>query len=248
MRADSALRATQAGARTLADAAYLTLRREILVGTRLPGAPLRLEALKQELSMGFSPLREAMMRLRSEGLVESLGQRGFCVALATPEQFDDLMSSRVRIEALLLEDAIRCGDDDWEATILGDFHRLSKRDHTNPATGLISEDWDAAHRAFHFSLVMASESVCLKGFWQSLFDQGQRYRQITVTRGSMLRDDRAEHQRLMDAVMRRDLPAALEASREHIENTQTLVRRLMFDAARNSRAERVSDVANLHKT
>jgi DNA-binding GntR family transcriptional regulator len=244
MRAERGHGSRPEGVRTLADAAYLRLKREILLGTRQPGAPLRLEALKKQLEMGFSPLREALMRLHSERLVDGLGQRGFCVARATPEQFDDLMRSRVRIEALLLEDAIRCGGDDWEATILGNFHRLSKREHTDPRTGLISEDWDAAHRAFHFSLVMASESACLKDFWQTLFDQGQRYRQITVTRGSRLRDDRAEHQRLMDAIMRRDLPEALAASREHIENTQALVRRLMFDSARFP--EGATDAAGLH--
>jgi DNA-binding GntR family transcriptional regulator len=234
MRSQSASPSNDKGARTLADTAYGELRRQILLGTRPPGSPLRLERLKEELGMGFSPLREAMMRLRSEGLLEVHGQRGFRVAPATPEKFDDLMISRARIEALLLEDAIRCGDEDWEARVVADFHRLSRRERTDPATGLISEGWDAAHRAFHYSLVAASDSDCLKGFWEPLFDQAQRYRQITVTRGSTLRDDHAEHQRLMETVINRDLPEALAASRKHIENTRALVRRLMFDGSANA--------------
>src|SRR3546814_8817745 len=72
-----------------------------------PGEPLRLERLKQDLKIGFTPLREALMRLSSEGLVLAEEQRGFRVAPATLADLEDIMTSRAEIEALALQRAIR---------------------------------------------------------------------------------------------------------------------------------------------
>src|SRR3546814_20639188 len=56
------------GAQTLAEAAFIELRRQLLSGALQPGEPLRLERLKQDLKIGFTPLREALMLLSSEGI------------------------------------------------------------------------------------------------------------------------------------------------------------------------------------
>ena len=58
------------GSQKLAEVAFEALRRQLLTGALEPGAPLRLERLKRELGIGFTPLREALMRLSSEGLVD----------------------------------------------------------------------------------------------------------------------------------------------------------------------------------
>src|SRR3546814_369960 len=103
------------GAQTLAEAAFIELRRQLLSGALQPGEPLRLERLKQDLKIGFTPLREALMRLSSEGLVLAEEQRGFRVAPATLADLEDIMTSRAEIEALALQRAIRLGGDDWRS-------------------------------------------------------------------------------------------------------------------------------------
>src|SRR3546814_17788514 len=76
------------------------------------------------LKIGFTPLREALMRLSSEGLVLAEEQRGFRVAPATLADLEDIMTSRAEIEALALQRAIRLGGDDWEARIVAAFHQI----------------------------------------------------------------------------------------------------------------------------
>lgn len=217
------------GGQTLAEAAFLQLRQQLLSATLAPGAPLRLEKLKQDLGIGFTPLREALMRLTSEGLVEAEEQRGFRVAAATLADLEDIMRTRADIEALALTRAIEIGDHDWEALIVAAFHRMSRKKAIDAETGLISAEWDEAHRAFHLSLIEACDSRWLKRFWTTLFDQAQRYRQIAVTRGTPYRSDLAEHQRLMEATLARDLPAALRASRAHIESTRDVVCKIVAE-------------------
>ena len=208
---------------TRAETAFLELRRRLLSGDFAPGAPLRLERLKGDMGIGITPLREALMRLSSEGLVVAEEQRGFRVAPATRDDLEDIMRTRVEIEAMALREAMARGGDDWEATIVGAFHRLSRRHPTDPETGAMMPDWEAAHAAFHVSLIAACESRWIKHFWQMLFDHARRYRQIAVVRGRGYRDDLAEHECLMRAVIARDVEAALAASAAHIATTRTVV-------------------------
>jgi DNA-binding GntR family transcriptional regulator len=212
---------------TRAEAAFLEIRRRLLSGEFSPGAPLRLERLKSELGIGITPLREALMRLTSESLVVAEEQRGFRVAPATQDDLEDIMRTRIEIEALALREAMDRGGDDWEATIVGAFHRLSRRNPTDPDTGAMMPDWEAAHAAFHVSLIAACESRWIKHFWQTLFDHSRRYRQIAVVRGRAYRDDLAEHERLMRAVLARDVEAALAASAAHIASTRAVVEVLL---------------------
>jgi GntR family transcriptional regulator, carbon starvation induced regulator len=211
----------------LAEQAYTQLRRKLLSGVLEPGAPLRLERLKRDLGIGLTPLREALMRLSSEGLVEVEDIRGFRAAPATLRDMEDIMLSRAQIEAIALADAIARGDVDWEAEIVASFHRMSRYAASDPETGLVTDAWASAHRDFHRSLIEACESRWLKRFWLILFDQAQRYRHLSVTRGAAYRDDTAEHRQLMEAVLARDSEVALAASRGHIDSTCRILSRLL---------------------
>ena len=73
---------------TRTSAVYEQLRREIIQGTLLPGEKLRIEVLRTRYKVGGTPLREALNRLSTEGLVTQFEQRGFRV---TPVSADDLL-------------------------------------------------------------------------------------------------------------------------------------------------------------
>jgi len=212
---------------TLAETAFTELKKQIIAGQLAPGTPLRLEALKVSLGIGFTPLREALTRLTGEGLAEVNGQRGFRVAPITLEKLQDTIQRRIEIEALALTRAMERSNEDWEAGIIANFHRLSRRNAIDPDTGLVSPAWDSAHRDFHFSIVEGCDSEWLLYFWQLLFDQAHRYRQIAVTHGMPYRDDHTEHQRMVDALLDRNLEEALASSRDHIESTYKVVLKVL---------------------
>ena len=103
--------------RTLIEAAYATLRSEIVDGTLEPGAKLRTEELRARYDVSGSTIREALTRLLGEALVTSEGQRGFRVATATLEDFRDLTEVRKLIETEALRQAIAAGGEAWEGDI-----------------------------------------------------------------------------------------------------------------------------------
>ena len=71
--------------------AYHDLRNAIITGTIPPGERLKVETLKDTLSTGASPVREALSLLTSDQLVERIDQRGFRVARASREQFQEIL-------------------------------------------------------------------------------------------------------------------------------------------------------------
>lgn len=208
---------------TLAAETLRRLREDILSCRFKPGERLRLEQLKGAYGAGFSPLREALMHLTSEGLVIAEGRRGFRVAPVSAEDLLDVTLTRQQIDAIALRDSMTVGDDEWEAGILAALHRLRKARHLDPQTGLVEPDWTRKHREFHYSLVAAARSRWIKHFWAITFDQSDRYRRLAVALSSNSRNDDAEHQELIDAVLSHDIERACELSRCHIQRTAEIV-------------------------
>ena len=102
------------------------MRTDIISCALKPGAKLRFEALRDMYAVSFSTLREALSRLVAEGLVIAEDQRGFVVAPVSIDDLNDLTYVRVLVERECIGLAIKHGNDDWEADIIGSFHRMDR--------------------------------------------------------------------------------------------------------------------------
>jgi len=81
----------------LGDQVYRTLRASLRNGKILPGYPLQEVQLAAQLGVSRTPVREALTRLASEGLVASDG-RSFCVPELTQQNVDDIYAVRFLVE------------------------------------------------------------------------------------------------------------------------------------------------------
>ena len=138
--------------------AWQILREAIFTGRFQPGAPLRFHEMQALCEMSVSPVREALTRLVTEGLVETEHNRGYRVAPLSRRDLDDLVRTRVQIEGWALERAIALGDEVWEARIMSSLHlltRLPRRRAGEPR--LMDEEWERRHIDFHQSLIAACE-------------------------------------------------------------------------------------------
>src|SRR6266576_5934453 len=107
-------------------AIYERLRREIIQGTLLPGEKLRIEVLRTRYNVGGTPLREALNRLSTEGLVTQSDQRGFRVTPVSADDLVELTRTRCWINEVALRDSIARGGRDWVERVLLALHRLSR--------------------------------------------------------------------------------------------------------------------------
>lgn len=207
-------------AQTLNASALTHLRSDILACRLMPEERLRVEALRERYGMGTSPIREALMRLEAEGLVELEQNKGFRVSQVSRENLHDLMRTRIEVETIALRWSIEKGGVEWEAGLLSAFHRLSRQakiDPNNPDA--ISEDWIREHTTFHAALVSACGSPTLMSIRTRLFEQADRYVALSIMSSGPLRDDVTEHKQLMRAALNREVDKVIELNRLHITKT-----------------------------
>jgi DNA-binding GntR family transcriptional regulator len=89
------------------------LQHAILEGVLKPGERLRAEALAQRFGTSRTPIREALLQLEAQGLVEVEPNRGAVVRAFDREDLLDLYSVRALLEpAAAARAATRIGDDD----------------------------------------------------------------------------------------------------------------------------------------
>jgi DNA-binding GntR family transcriptional regulator len=215
---------------TLNAAVFRQIRADVVACRLMPNERLRVEALRERYGVGGSPIREALMRLQAEGLVELEQNKGFRVAAVSRDRLIDLMRARVEIESIALRWSIEQGGVGWEADLLGAFHRLSRQKKTG--SGSISPDWIKEHRAFHAALVAACGSPALQAIREGLFDQSERYVALSIVSKWMPRNDSAEHEQIMRAALARNIARAIELNSEHIERTAQKVAKSLAEADR----------------
>jgi len=78
--------------------AYDHLKSDVLSGHFNPGERLTEEHLAKALGVSRTPVREALHKLASEGLIQPLESRGFCVARDSREEIEDLFDIRAALE------------------------------------------------------------------------------------------------------------------------------------------------------
>lgn len=210
-----------APAATVSEQAFLSLRRDVLQGKHPPGIKLKLELLQVQYGYSSSPLREALNRLAQEGLVRADERRGFRVAPVSAEDMADITRMRLMIDVPALRDAIATGDDAWEAALVASFHRLERLEaRLTEGPVILDAEWVQRHRDFHGALLAACPSRRQLAMSASLFDQAERYRQISGRHRQGLRRKNDEHRRLMQAALKRDGDTACVLLADHIEGTQ----------------------------
>jgi DNA-binding GntR family transcriptional regulator len=212
------------GGQTLSEGVYQELRADILACRLRPDTKLQINTLAAEREVSLSGVREALSRLSAEGLVVAEPQRGFRVAPVSLQDFSDLTMTRIDIENLCLVRSMDKGGVDWETAVVATRHRLSRTPYWAPADDRrLSEEWAAAHNAFHEALVSASGSAHLSRIRKSLYQQSERYRRLSVPLFAAKRNVEAEHQAISEAALGRKNARACELMKEHLLTTMNII-------------------------
>jgi GntR family carbon starvation induced transcriptional regulator len=214
---------TPSSTRSLTSLAFERLREDILRGCLAPSERLRIQALSERYQIGATAIREALSRLTTDGLVDAEDQRGFTVAAVSREELLDLTQTRVQVEQMALRMAVAHGDVEWESQVLSSFHRLS-RIQIAPVTAEAVAAWSLAHRQFHEALLAGCGSPWTLRLCRLLYDQTERYRNLSVPGGQERgRDLGKEHKVLMEAALARDADALCSLIEAHFRETTNII-------------------------
>ncbi|ODV10374.1 MAG: GntR family transcriptional regulator [Rubrivivax sp. SCN 70-15] len=213
------------GTATRATNLYDLLRADIVGGDLEPGSKLAIEALAERYGASATPLREALNRLVSDGLVERREQRGFLVAGIGAADLQEITKTRCWLEEIALRESIAARTTEWEEALVLAHHRLARTPRSlSDSRFEDNPDWEPRHRAFHRALIAGCGSRWLLSFCDQLADQHYRYRRLSAPRAFAKRGVKTEHQQLMEAAIEGRADDAVALLRAHFERTAKVIR------------------------
>jgi len=192
---------------------YDELRKEILTLELTPGAPLDETALSQRFEMSRSPIREALVRLSGDGLVEMLSNRSTLVAninLADFPRYVEALDFLQRINTRLAAQ-YRTDDDLADMVIKAREFELASAENDYLKMS-------ASNRDFHMSVAFGGKNPYLTKSYGLLLDEGRRILHMhfdfikSSTSDQLLTD---EHNYIVEAVRKQDVEEADRVAHAH---------------------------------
>lgn len=197
---------------TKSETAYAVLRDRILGGKLAPGQVLQQRELAASLGISTTPLREALRRLMTEGLVELDSHRDARIPELRAEQAQDLLELRSALDPLAASLAA-------ERRTTADLAEMREAlADLEPLPGRPTLEQLGAHRRFHRAVHTAAHNTLLATSLEQLWDQSDRYRLFALAGGHRSHDGDAakEHRALVAAIADRDADEAGAIMRTHI--------------------------------
>ena len=180
--------------------------RELITDRQLsPGAPLRQRDLAEQFEVSYTPVREALRRLESEGLVVTDVHRGATVARTESEELEENYRILAALEALAGSLAVAKMTDDDVAEIEALYRHVAA---CRPDDDGLAE----LNRQFHFRIYECARSpmllLLMRLLWRS-FPRGPQA-------GRPHEESVQQHAQLVEALKRRDEEQAATIIRDHV--------------------------------
>jgi DNA-binding GntR family transcriptional regulator len=210
--------ARQLDNRTLWEQVRDRLREDILAGRLQPGSELSEVALAREFGTSRGPLREALGRLASEGLVTITPRRGAVVAQLSRDEFIDAYQVREALETLAVRLAVPLMSD-AEIAHLRELCELMDRAARDDEVRVFFD----TNNSFHEALVRGSRNRKLHDVHRILVGQMVPYLPRSLELRGNLQQSVAEHLAILAAIEERDAERAAQLLADHIEVPQRVL-------------------------
>lgn len=212
---------------TLGLRAYEELREMLVQGQLEPGTQLVNRKLADEIGMSMTPVREAVTRLASEGLVEHVPGAGAFVRRISRQELAELYDVRIALEpvaaAQAAEHATAGEIEELRAIVADSFHliRAIAASDERHATGEQMASWLDFDRRFHEVVFHASRNRWLSKIAGDMkllafgFSPQRRVPEFLNVSAAVV--TWRAHRRLIHALANRDPAAAAAVVREHVQ-------------------------------
>ncbi|WP_282046985.1 GntR family transcriptional regulator [Roseibium album] len=196
---------------TRVDNAYERLKREILHGVLPPGYQAPEPDIANRLGMSRTPVREALIRLEAEGLIDLVPRRGAKVVAISRKDFCEIFQILAVLEALAAREAA-CRDDRGRA--LEEFeHLLAESNLALEAENI--GDWAKLDDSFHRLIAELCGNDRLEIEITGLLDQIYRANSVLLRLSGAPAANSEDHRRIVEAIAAGEAETASEIAKTH---------------------------------
>lgn len=218
---------------TLSEKTYRELRRKVLTGELEAGAQLVNRTLAQAMEVSLAPVREAIHRLATEGLVEHVPGAGAFVRKSSPQDLEELYVLRETVESCAAAEAARNitqNQLDAIERVRVEFEVILttiRRQKSQMATEGMLNRWLDCEERFHLIVVEAARNRLLAKVIEDYTALGQvfgvqRHRAAILTL-AVAEETCRDHAAIAGALRNRDANTARRLMGDHIQKGRKTV-------------------------
>lgn len=201
---------------SLVSSAYEIIKRKILSLDFMPGQIISDFTLHKDLEMSRTPIKQALLQLKSDGLILEREGRGYEVRRITEADIVDLFDAREGIECTALKIAMKKRiSSEVMNQLLYLNSCVTSADHERDYEKVF--DYDSE---LHEKLIGASENSRLIEYYNMILLQLRRMRLLTYFQKTLPSEAAKEHAYIFSAIMEDDVTKALSALSSHILETR----------------------------
>ncbi len=194
--------------KTTADRIADALRSAILQGKLHSGQSLKQDQIADEFSVSKIPVREALVQLQAEGLVELIPSRGATVSHLTYNDIAEIYMIRSALEPIALRRAIpHLTEKDYAQA----EHILTQIDHETDMTQWAELNWE-----FHEGLYRPAELPLLSATVRTMYNNVARYLLHNYLDADYLAESQKQHRDILAACRAGDAKLACERLLDHL--------------------------------
>jgi DNA-binding GntR family transcriptional regulator len=205
----------------LSEKAYRLIKQKVITLELPPSAVIDEQVLMRELDLGRTPIREALQRLDSEGLVNIVPRRGTFVSDISITDLQAIFELRTVLEGFCARLAAQRITDEQIAkmeSVLRDLERVDGGDHR----ALMSLD-----KRFHSLLYAAADNEFLAATLDRLYDLSLRLWHLVLNHLEGVRHSIEQNGRVIDALREGDGAGAAALMQEHIVEFQQKIKAVL---------------------
>ena len=211
----------------LSQKAYRVLKRAIIRGDLTPNSKLILTEIAKSLRISITPIREAISKLASEGLVTIIPNKGMIVKEIDIDDFQESLQVRAFLDGLIAKlatEKITNKEIDDMMEMVHEMEQCVKEDDR-----LTYNDLDIK---FHDFLLTIAENNTLKEIYNNLIEHGYRFRLRTLKISDRMGKSLKEHREIALKIKERNSDEANRVSQKHIKS---ILRSLERDEKKKSK-------------
>ena len=194
------------------EAAYYRLYEAIRAGDFRPGDRLREIEVAKRMALSRTPVREALRKLESDGIVEHRPRLGAVIRTLSPSEVVELYEMRLVLERTAAQMAAKHANG-AEIDILNDIN--------DQIAALSNETQQAAalNQDFHHRIYLASRNRFLLASARGLNNALMLLGPTTLDDEARIKAVSAQHARIIEAIRARDQTAAGDTAEAHLQTS-----------------------------
>lgn len=206
------------GRHSLSSDIYMRLKKDILSFNLPRGSVLQEAVLAERYHASRTPAREALRRLVQEGLTVRRG-RNYVVRTFTADEVQDFYEVREGLEKMAVRLAIERASDDSLETLPNHIEAQTEATRQGDVSAFNRLDTE-----FHIAIAAMSGNSLLEREVSLLHDKVMLIRALELSREAGMSNALRDHQRIVDAILRRNVTVAEAEMRYHVRSVIALYR------------------------